>query len=284
MSEETDDRPEDAPDPELVALAGTGRRPSILRPILMIAVIALGAWIISDWRAELEYFFSSSDPVELGSATDFAIKKAEDPDWTPPIPHNRYVRLEGIPTQRSQSARYRFFGLVGASIFIEEERDDYIEDPMERELEGDAKGDVDRTVYRGAGRALKFSEIPQRYHGLRHYYASRYNIVFCESLDPRGYRELEQRKRDAIVAQWRADYKDASPEEREREGLTLEPSPDEIAEIMSTDPVCVEAWLIQDGVEPSEHWWYVAAAAMFGLFMLFNVVLLVRWVRDFMRS
>ncbi len=284
MSDETTRQSNDAPDPELVALAGSGRRPSILRPILMIAVIALGAWIISDWRAELEFFFSDSTPVDLGNATDFAIEKAEDPDWTAPIPHNRYVEIEGIPTQRSQSAKYRFFGLVGAPIFIEQQRDDYIEDPIERELEGDAKGDVDRTIYQGAGRALKFSEIPQRYQGLRHYYASRYNIVFCESLDERGYRELEQIKRDAIVQQWRVDYKDATPEERERRGLTLEPTEEEIAQIMASDPVCVEAWLIQDGVEPSDHWWHVAAAALFGLFMLFNVVMLVRWVRDFIRS
>lgn len=284
MTDKTENRPKDAPDPELVALAGAGRRPSILRPILMIAVIALGGWIISDWRAELEFFFSDSEPVELPSATQFAIERAEDPDWQPPIPHNRYVQIEGIPTQRSQSARYRFFGLVGAPIFVEQERDDYIEDPIERELEGDAKGDVDRTMYSGAGRALKFSEIPERYGGLRHYYATRYNIVFCESLDERAYRELEQTKRDAIIQQWRGHYKDSSPEDREAKGLTKEPTEEQIETIMAADPVCVEAWLIQDGVQPSDHWWYVAAAAMFGLFMLFNLVLLVRWVRDFARS
>lgn len=275
-------RIEEEPDPELIALAGTGERPSILRPVLMIAVIVLGAWIISDWRTDLEYFFSPGEPAELGDATDFAI--GDDEKARDAIPHNRFVQLSGIPTQRSQSVRYRFFRLVGAPIFVEQERDDYIEDPIERELEGDNKGDIDRTYYQGSGRILKFSEMSQRYHGLRHYYRTRYNIVFCEELDERGYAELESIKRDAILAQWAAEYDEASEEERERFKLTHAPTDEQLQQMMDEDPVCVEAWLVQDGVEPSDHWWYLAAALMFGLFMLFNLVLLVRWVRAFIRS
>ena len=281
MTKETENPATDQPDPELMALAGTGRRPSILRPILMIAVIVLGGWIISDWRAELEFFLSDDEPIQLGDAMDFAI---EPVDLREKLPHNRLVQIRGIPTQRSQSTRYRFFRLVGSPIFVEEERDDYIEDPIQRELEGDDKGAIDRAPYEGQGRLLKFSEMPQRYGGLRHYYRTRYNIRFCEELSPSQYREIERRKRDAIVAQWRGEYKDATPEERKRRKLTLEPTEQQVDDLMADDPVCLEAWLLQDGVTPRDHWWYLLAALVFAGFMVFNVFMLVKWVRDFARA
>ena len=271
----------DEPDPELMALAGTGTRPSILRPILMIAVIVLGAWIISDWRGELEYYFSDSTPVQLGDAIDFA---GDDQDLAARLPHNRYVAINGIPTQRSQSARYRFFRLIGAPVFVEQARDDVIEDPLEREMAGDVKGDVDRTIYRGSGRLLKFSEMPERYFGLRHYYRVRYNITFCEELTPQKYVEIERRKRDAIVAQLRNEFAEAEPEERELRKLTAEPSPALVDELMADDPVCVEAWLLQDEHPPSKHLWFLVATLLFASFMLFNVAMLVRWVRAFLRA
>lgn len=264
-----------------MALAGTGSRPSILRPILMIAVIVLGGWIISDWRADLEYFLSNSEPVELGDAIEFAVIGN---DTEKSLPHNQYVAISGIPTQRSQSTRYRFFRLIGAPIFVEQRRDDVIEDPLQRELEGDVKGDVDRTVFRGAGRLMKFSEMPQRYHGLRHYYRSRYNITFCEELTPQQHAEIKKRKRDAIVAQLKLEYTEASAEERERRKLTEAPNETLIDDLLESDPVCLEAWLLQDGAPPNSHTWYLVATLMFLAFMLFNVVMLVRWVRAFLRA
>lgn len=281
MTNERKAEPDDQPDPELMALAGTGSRPSILRPILMIAVIVLGGWIISDWQQELEYFFSDSEPAQLGDAIDLAVDADELRER---LPHNRYVQIRGIPTQRSQSTRYRFFRLVGSPIFAEQERDDYIEDPIERELQGEKKGDIDRTIYKGTGRLLKFSEMPQRYGGLRYYYRSRYNLRFCEELTPSAYAEIERRKRDAIVEQWRAEFKEADAEERERRKLTLDPTDGQVADLMADDPVCIEAWLLQDSVKPGDHWWYFAAALVFAAFMLFNVFMLIRWVRDFLRA
>lgn len=268
----------DEPDPELLALAGASTRPSILRPFLMIAVIVLGLWIISDWRQELSYFMLDATPVDLGDAIEFADDERVE------LGHNVYVSVRGIPTQRSQSTRYRFFRLVGSPIFVEEKRDDVIEDPLQRELEGDAKGDVDRTIFQGAGRLMKFSEMPQRYQGLRHYYRSRYNLTFCEELTPAKYKEVEHRKRDAIIAQLRAEYSEADPEERARRKLTPEPPAELVEELLADDPVCVEAWLLQDDVPPRGHLWYLIATLMFLGFVLLNCVLLVRWVIAFVRS
>lgn len=277
---ELDNRPrKDEPDPELIALAGAGNS-SILRPILMLAVIVLGAWIISDWRTELEYFASSSEPVALGNATEFALRE----DAIASLPHNRYVSITGIPTQRSQAERYRFFRLVGAPIFVEEKRDDIIEDPLERELQGDVKGEVDRTMYEGSGRLLKFSEMSARYGGLRYYYESNYQLRFCESLTPQQIEELRNQKRDGYVAGLIAEYEAATPEVRIAKKLSNPPNADLVEQLLDDDPVCHDMWLLQTDVKPSNHIWYVVVSLLFLAFMTFNAVMIVRWVRDFFRA
>ncbi len=286
MTEENDIPIEDHSgeyDEELIALAQS-EPPSVLRPVLMIAVIAMAVWIVSDWQSELEYFFSSSEPVDLGDATDFAIKAAEDPDWRPDIPHNRYVSIRGIPSRRSQSARYRYSKLAGSWVFVEARREDADLDPIERELAGTNKGETDRTYFRGSGRIVDFTKMPERYLGLRDYYTRRYKQPFCTDLTDAKRKEIRQRQRDSIIQQIKAEYDAATPEEREKEGLKPTITDEEINQIFANNPVCVDAYLLQVDVKPSDYWWYLAASIMFGLFMLFNVVLLIRWVRQTMRS
>lgn len=278
---ETERPDERAVDPELMALAEE-RNDSILKPILMIAVIILGFWIMDDWREELFYFFSPSEPVEIGSVTEFASEVLRDPSFEPPIEHNRYVKLSGIPTQRSQSERYLFFKLVGGDVYVESQREDADKDPLERELEGEPKGDIDRTYFNGTGRALKFSEMPARYNGVRRYYQTRYGTIFCEQLDETSRQEILQRKRDAIVQQWIEEYEAMSPKEQESSAMSPRPSETEVDRILSLDPVCVDAFLIQEGVEPSDHVWYLVLTLFFVAFMLFNLVLLIRWIRRFL--
>ena len=275
---------DDAPDPELMGLVGGGAGDSILKPILMITVIVMGFWLLDDWREEIAYFFSDSEPVELGTITEYPVKRSREPGWEPELPHNRYVSLQGVPTQRSQSPRFRFFKLIGHDLYVEQEREDYIADPIERELADSEKGDVDRVYYEGTGRLVAFEKTSKRYGGLRHYYGTRYGTVFCDQIDARERAEIERRRRDSVIQQWRLEYKDASPEERERLGLSLEPTEAELADVLASEPICEEAWLVQDGVEPKDHWWYVAMAALFLAFMLFNAVLLVRWIVRFVRS
>ena len=283
MPSAEDANPKSELDPELMALAGGGPRPSILRPILMIAVIVLAGWIVGDWRGELEYYFSDKAPIELGDALEYA-SGADGGRKVSELPQNRYVKMSGIPTQRSQSDRYRFFRLVGAPVFVEQPRDDIIEDPLERELEGDVKGDVDRTLFTGQGRLTSFASMPERYGGLRHYYRTRYNIIFCETLAPSAHAEIARRKRDAVIAQLKAEYAEATPEQRERQKLTPEPDPAVVEALLADDPVCIDAYLLQDGEPPENQIWYLVMSIICGFFMLFNTVMLVRWFRDFFRA
>jgi hypothetical protein len=276
------ERPDDTVDPELMALAEEGND-SVLKPLLMIAVIALGFWIVDDWREELEYFFSPSEPAEIGEVTDFASEVMRDPNYEPPIPHNRFVKLSGIPSQRSMSERYMFFKLIGGEGYVEAEREDADMDPLERELEGEPKGDIDRVYFQGQGRALSFAKMPGRYNGVRRYYQTRYGTVFCEQLDEQDREDLLQRKRDAIIEQWLEEYESLVDEAGSADAVDMKPKPsdEDIARIMSLDPVCVKAFLIQKDVEPGDHVWYLVLTAFFGGFMLFNLVMLVRWVRRF---
>lgn len=244
----------DQVDPDLLELASEKRRGSILRPVLFVTVIWFGASIIGDWQSELEYFFSSSEPADVGSVTDFASERAQKgEDWESPLTHNRYSALEGVPSRRAQSDSYRFFKLVGGHVYVEVSREDADKSELEREFD-DKKGEVDRTYFEGAGRAVNLSKTAERYRGLREYYYERYGTVFCDT-------EIAEEHREKI--QKRAAQGD-----------------EESAE----EPECVEGYLIEADVEPADHWWYVALAGLIGVFMLLNVWWLIRWIRDFFRA
>jgi hypothetical protein len=214
-----------------------------LRLLLSLAVIWFGISLINDWRTPLSYFFSSSEPVEVGKVIEFATRRAQNPDFEPDIPNNRYVSLRGVPTRRAQSERFKFFKLVGSQVYVEAPRDDAELSELERQLDDD-EAEIDRTYFDGAGRALKLSEMPARYEGLRTYYYTNYHTRFC--------------------------------------GMDLNAKQQRIAEASGRE--CVDAYIIQAGVTPMDHWWYVAIAGVIGIFVLLNIWWTIRWVRDFVRS
>lgn len=166
-------------DPELLELAEPKRRKSILRPILFAAVIWFGISIMMDWRVELEYLMSPSEPVEIGAVQDFPEELSQDPDWEPDIPHNRYVAVEGIPSRRAASERYRFFKLIGGDVYVEVEKEGE-EDPYES-LKDKAPDPTrnDRSYFQGEGRALRLTDVSDRYNGVRKFYLKKYKIRLC---------------------------------------------------------------------------------------------------------
>jgi hypothetical protein len=270
-------------DPELVELAERRSQGSILRPILMIVVLVMGTSIISDWRNELAYFFSPSEPVAIGSVTEFPAQIARDPQWRPPLVDNRYVSMSGVPTRRSMGRKHQYFRLVGGEIYVEVPRDDYIANPLERELAGQPKGDTDRTYFEGQGRLIAFSSMSHRYGGLRSYYNERYNVHFCDDLSEARLDEMARLRRETIRQNLILEYESASDEERTRLGLEATPSAETIERFFNSEPLCVHAYLLQTGTRPIDHWWYVAVSALIALFMAYNVVNLFRWIRGWFR-
>lgn len=271
----------DEVDPELVEMAQERARGSVLKPLIYASVIVLGVWIVGDWTTELQYFFSDSDPVEVGTVTEFAEKRKNNPDWTPDLPHNRYVSLEGIPSRRAESRRHRYFKLVGAHVYVEEPVEN-AEQPLESGTTGQPDlSEVDRTYFEGAGRLISFARMPDRYQGVRKYFRNKYGTRFCEQLEPADRERLRRRRRAKIVESWKKEYQNASPEERKEKGLTPKPTDEQIEEILESRDICVDAHLLRAGVAPGDHWWYVALAGVFGIFMLVNLYWLVRWFQAF---
>lgn len=271
-------------DEDLVSLADAPTRDSILRPILMILVLALGGYIISDWQEELAFFFSPTEPIEIGTVQDYPAMADQDASWSPNIPHNRVVKVTGIPSKRSIANRYKYFKLVGGEVYIEEPRDDYGDSAIKRELGEKPKADIDRTYFIGeVGRAVSFASMPGRYAGLRRYYEVNYGTKFCVDMDDAERERLKRKQRETIRTALRQSYEVASEEERRKNELTPEPTEEQITEFASTHPVCVDAWLIQIGTTPGDYWWYVALTALFALFMLVDAVFLVRWVINFVK-
>lgn len=271
-------------DPELMALAEERSRPSALRPILFIAVIALGIWIVGDFRTQIEYFFSSSDPVQLGEIAEMAKGPDEEPNWSETFSHNRYVELAGIPKRRSESRKYRYFKLVGAPVYVEQPLTEVGEAPEPKFRGPNRSGPEGRTYFEGKGRMIAFGKMPDKYAGVKHYYRKKYGTRFCENLSKKDKQRIRSEQRSTIIDNWRARYDNASKKERQKKGLTPEPSDEELQEILNANEICTEAFLVQATVSPRDHWMYVLTAALFGLFMLLNVYWLIRWFRDFFRS
>lgn len=264
----------DEVDPELMALAEERSRGSALRPILFVAVIALGFWIIGDFWSDVTYFFSPKKPVELGDATSLQMEE---------LPHNRLVSISGIPKRRSQSRKYRYFKLVGAPVYVEVPRGESL-DPIKSAADDTPDGDVDRTYFEGEGRMIAFAKMPERYRGIKHYYRRQYGTRFCELIDDKERRRIRRERRSAVIENWREQYEKASQQEREQQGLTPEPTDAEIEEILGASPICIDAYLMRTTITPWRHWWYLLTAAIFAIFMLVNVYWLIRWFQKFFGS
>jgi len=78
---------EDAIDPELLEI-GEKRRPPYRRVVIMVVVCALIGLMMYWFRLDLMYFFSPTDPIELGEAHEADLNEGMS---------NRYVSVEGIP-------------------------------------------------------------------------------------------------------------------------------------------------------------------------------------------
>ena len=274
-------------DQELLELTRERSRGSVLRPILMLVVILFIGSVINDWSDELAYFFGSAEPLEMGEVTEFPVL-GQDPEWQPPVEHNRYVSVEGLPTRISRGGEYEFFRLIGGEFYVQRKLSEEEQARAERalpsrsEMMGMSPGG-DRNRYVGRGRLMAFSQAPQRFEGLKRHYGERYGTRFCEDYTPRQLQELDRQRREQAAINWVNRYENASLEERQRRALTPAPTEADLDDLLERNPVCVHAYMIYDGQSPRDLWWYVLLSALLGALMLFNVVKLVRWFRNWVR-
>lgn len=275
-------------DAELSELTSNRNRGSVLRPILMIIVILLVASVLHDWRDDLAYFFSSSQPVEVGDVAQFPVKMGEDPDWEPRITHNTYVAVEGMPTRMSGGSHYEVFRLIGGEIYVQRAVKD-----SEDEGDGDslpARGlnpglpiDDHRERYVGEGRLISFASDPTRVAGIKQFFEDRYNTRFCEDFTERQIEDLKHQRLETLRSNWGERYEQADEEDRLERGLTAQPTEAEEQAHLQRHPVCVDAYLLHDDQHPRDHWWYVLFATLLSLFVLYNCFQLITWFRKWLK-
>jgi hypothetical protein len=145
---------EDGPDEELAALPAPPKRRG-RNPWFMAIVVVLSILILWWFRFEVTYFFSSSEPVKLGSAVDLDPAK---------LPSNAYVTVEAWPNptravkfqRRFRDTIYRVVPAVGQKkLFLQTER----LPEAEGEAEETPSSDVSQLDGRYTGRLISFGDL-----------------------------------------------------------------------------------------------------------------------------
>ncbi|MBH24114.1 MAG: hypothetical protein CMH57_06615 [Myxococcales bacterium] len=255
---------DDGIDPELEALP---TQINWFRPVLMIVVIFFAGWVVTKFQTELEYFFSSTEPIPLGAATDFA----DDPDQKKltEIPHNRYVSIDGIPTRGSLSCdpAVRYFKLIGEHIYVEEPVEEELSAIACRARSKEANPKVNTApIFSGAGRAVHFEQLGNRYNGFLTFYERSYEDRFCATMTPAKKEARLKFLRQLLREQIKAEKGNYPPDA-------------EVERLLAGERLCVRAVLIQAGEAPHSFWPYLAVCIVLGLIILWNVYLLVTWTR-----
>ncbi len=145
---------DEGPDEELAALPAPPRRRA-RNPWFMGVVVLLSILILWWFRFEVTYFFSSSEPANLGSAVELDVSK---------LPSNAYVTVEAWPNptravkfqRRFRKAVYRVVPAVGQKkLFLQTER--VPEDDGEAAQE--PSSDVSQLEGRYTGRLISFGDL-----------------------------------------------------------------------------------------------------------------------------
>lgn len=256
-------RPADEPDPELLQL-----RPRInwIRPFLMLAVIGFSVVIVQKFWVETSYFFSSSTPIELGDATDFPGRALSEPGWAPDLQHNRLVSLSGIPSRRTITCNppTRYFKLIGSHLYVEQPMTD-AEGVLECEKQKSNPDGTDIDFFNGAGRIVSMDRIGPRYDSLKGFYETNFGELFCDTLtEPKKQKRLED-LRQILRGQFHDTQK-------------RYPTDAELEQLLQSERVCHDAWILQVDRDPASHWTYLALTTFLGLVSLWNLAMLLRWI------
>lgn len=255
---------DDFVDESLVELGETDR---VGQLAVLVLVAAFAAFLATQYTAELRYAFTPSEPEDLNEGADDALKLgpayfAESGELT--LPTNRFVRVDGIRERRSVSDDRVFHKLVGAQLYVEEER----VDERPRILQGqpmpvERGTESVRPVYEGGGRVVAFRDLPQRYERLIEFYSDAYQTWFCDFERSDELFAFHQRLESEARFAFRTNNgRDATP--------------DELAAALRGRTSCHEAYLLQDAKTPETHRVFIGIYAALALILLGSLGLLVR--------
>jgi hypothetical protein len=288
-----DDENDQEIDPELREMAGQRPEGSVLRPVIFVAVMALGLWIYADWRPELQYFFSAWEPVQLGDmTTEFPHDEVGDPTDDEPgvLPHNRYVHLTGItePGIEPEGGGFVFFMLRGAPVYVMAPKEggggrkEMIQAAKKMTL-ADLQNAGQSQAINMKGRLIDLSRMPKRFGGFKRFFGKKFGVDFCSVFTDAEIERRRERRREVVRERLRLEST-ASPDEKAGgkqapgRGAVTEEAVDRA---MASEKICEQGYLLRGAQTPWSFWWYVAALGLYGVFMLMNAWWLVRWVQAF---
>lgn len=93
------------------------RRPSPLlsrSPALAVLVLAISGWLLFDLWPDVAYFFSSRDPIDLGSPGDYRLERAEENR----LAHIRGDLVNAVPVTEARSGSPRTVGRIAGTDLV----------------------------------------------------------------------------------------------------------------------------------------------------------------------
>lgn len=164
------------------------KRLTPVNALLMLGVLGFVPWYIYGARQDIEYFFSSSDPVDLGQVDGFAMGIDDE---APVYPDNRYVRVRGIPIRQvgigmrdnpiSGTVKKHVYQLMGSPVYVEENAEESQYADFMSKMTSTFQPDTIVDPIDIVGRMRRFDTADaKKYVPIRNYYSEKYGTVFCE--------------------------------------------------------------------------------------------------------
>lgn len=178
------------------------RRLSPMSAIVMLSVVGILPWYVYGQRQDIAYFFSPSEPMDLGSAQDYRITENGEINKPEQFEDNRYATVRGIPMQHvtikegdskiiSRSSKY-LYQLLGSSIYVQEESENsrFANFMAHTSSAYNLNDSVEELQVSGRLRLFGKADV-KKYAPIREYFAKNYGTVFCESLTPADRKRRE---------------------------------------------------------------------------------------------
>ena len=171
------------------------KKPTAFGIALMLGVLIIVPKFIYDDRQDIQYFFSSSTPLELGDANEYRIRAADEDAVTKPqdFEDNRYVHATGIPIRHvgiqakdnafTTGAHKLIYQLMGSSLYVQEQMENSRFASFMSKTSTSFGQNMGLEPLEVTGRLQRFaSGGHKKFDPIRKYYGDKYGSVFCETM------------------------------------------------------------------------------------------------------
>ena len=181
------------------------RKLSPISAFLMVGVCAFIPWYIWGQRQDLAYFFSSSEPIDLGIAQDYHLVSEGEQAKAEHFEDNRYVRIEGIPIRHVgiqvseiplfPKKKKLVYQLMGSTVYIQEDMENSRFASFMAQTSPTLNQNMGVEQIEIKGRLRRFDSVDdKRYSAVRGHYTDKYGTIFCQ-----GMSDAERKRKAALL-------------------------------------------------------------------------------------